>query len=44
MDLPSKYKDKSGTSSIPDYLKNFEPPIVCYKYNKPIRRHDIQFQ
>ena len=24
-------------SFIPPYLKNSEPPIICYKYNKPIR-------
>ena len=29
IDLPSIFKDRSVTSS--------EPPIICYKYNKPIR-------
>ena len=24
-------------SSIPNYFKNYEVPIICYKYNKPIR-------
>ena len=24
-------------SSIPNYFNNFETPIICYKYNKPIR-------
>ena len=24
-------------SSIPNYLNNSETPIICYKYNKPIR-------
>ena len=24
-------------SSIPNYFNYFEPPIICYKYNKPIR-------
>ena len=37
IELPSIFKDKSVTSSIPDYFKNFEPPIICYKYNKLIR-------
>ena len=37
IDLPSILKDRSVISSIPDYLKNKEPPIICYKYNKPIR-------
>ena len=23
---------------IPKYFKNLEPPIICYKYNKPARR------
>ena len=23
-------------SSIPNYFNNFETPIICYKYNKPI--------
>lgn len=37
IDLPSIFKDRSVISSIPDYFKNKEPPILCYKYNKPIR-------
>ena len=37
IDLPSIFQDKSVTSSIPDYFQNSEPPIICYKYNKPIR-------
>ena len=24
-------------SSIPNYCNNSETPIICYKYNKPIR-------
>ena len=36
-DLPSILKDRSVTSSIPDYFENKEPPIICYEYNKPIR-------
>ena len=37
IDLPSIFQDKSVTLSIPDYFQNSEPPIICYKYNKPIR-------
>ena len=35
--LPSIFKEKSVISSIPTYFKNKESPIICYKYNKPIR-------
>ena len=24
-------------SSIPNYFNNYETPIICYKYNKPIK-------
>ena len=37
IDLPSIFRDKSVQSSIPNYFKNCEVPIICYKYNKPIR-------
>ena len=37
IDLPSIFRDKSEQSSIPSYFKNCEVPIICYKYNKPIR-------
>ena len=37
IDLPSIFQDKSVIQSIPTYFKNSEPPIICYKYNKPIR-------
>ena len=37
IDLPSIFRDKSAQSSIPNYFKNYEVPIICYKYNKPIR-------
>ena len=39
IDLPSIFQDKSVTSSIPDYL----PPLICYKYNKPIRQTIFNF-
>ena len=37
IDLPSMFQDRYVTSSIPDYFQNSEPPIICNKYNKPIR-------
>ena len=43
IDLPSIFKDRSVTSSIPTYFQNSEPPIICYKYNKPIRNTVLNF-
>ena len=43
IDLPSIFKDSSVTSSIPAYFQNSEPPIICYKYNKPIRNTVFNF-
>ena len=37
IELPSIFQDISVTSSIPDYFQYSEPPIICYKHNKPIR-------
>ena len=37
IDLHCIFKDNLVSSSIPNYLKNSETPIICYKYNKPIR-------
>ena len=37
INLPSIFKDKTVISSIPTYFENKESPIICYKYNKPIR-------
>ena len=34
---PSIFKDKFVISSIPTYFENKESPIICYKYDKPIR-------
>ena len=36
IDLPSIFRDKSVQSSIPNYFKNCEVPIICYKYYKCI--------
>ena len=30
-------KDNLVISFIPNYFNNSETPIICYKYNKPIR-------
>ena len=43
IDLPSIFQDKSVTSSIPDYFQNSEPPMICNKYNKPIRNTIFNF-
>ena len=43
IDLPSIFQDKSVTTSIPDYFQNSEPPIICSKYNKPIRHTIFNF-
>ena len=43
IDLASILQDKSVTSSIPDYFQNFEPPMICYKYSKPIRNIIFNF-
>ena len=41
IDLPSIFKDRSVTSFA--YFQNSEPPIICYKYNKPIRNTVFNF-
>ena len=43
IDLPSIFKDRPVTSSIPTYFQNSEPPIICYKYSKPIRNTVFNF-
>ena len=43
IDLPSSFKDRSVTSSILIYFQNAEPPIICYKYNKPMRNTIFNF-
>ena len=43
IDLPSIFKDRSVTSSIPAYFQNSEPPIICYKYNKSIKNTVFNF-
>ena len=36
-------EDKLVTLSVPDYLNNTGTPIICYKYNKPIRSTVFNF-
>ena len=37
IDLPSAFRGKTVQSAVPNYVKNCEVPIICYKYNKLIR-------
>ena len=37
IDLHSIFKDTLVISSIQNYFNNSVTPIICYKYNKPIR-------
>ena len=43
IDLPSIFQDNNDISSIPSYFENPVPPIICYKYNKPIRNTILNF-
>ena len=43
IDLHSIFKDNSVILSIPNYYNNSETPIICYKYNKPIRSMVFNF-
>ena len=43
IDLPSTFQDQSVSQSIPTYFQNSEPPLICYKYNKPIRNTFFNF-
>ena len=35
--LPSIFRDNNVISAVPSYFKNTVSPIICCKYNKPIR-------
>ena len=37
IDLLSIFRNNTIESSIPNSFENKEPPIICYKHNKPIR-------
>ena len=41
--IHSIFKDNSVISSIQNYFNNSESPIICYKYNKPIRSTIFNF-
>ena len=43
INLPKLFKDKSVISSSPTYFENKDPPTMCYKYNKLIRRPVLNF-
>jgi len=43
IDLPSIFRDRSVASSLPVYFQNKTLPIICYKYNKPIRNTLFNF-
>ena len=43
VDIHSIFRDNSVISSIPNYFNNSETPIICYKYNKPIRSTIFNF-
>ena len=43
IDLHRIFKDNLVISSIPNYSNNSETPIICYKYNKPIRSTIFNF-
>ena len=43
IDLHSIFKDNLVLSSIPSYFNNSDTPIICYKYNKPIRSTIFNF-
>ena len=43
IDLPSIFRDNNVISAIPSYFENTESPIICYKYNKPIRNIILNF-
>ena len=43
IDLHSNFTDNLVISSIPNYFNNSGTPIICYKYNKPIRSTIFNF-
>ena len=43
IDLYSIFKDNLVISSIQSYFNYSESPIICYKYNKPIRSTIFNF-
>ena len=43
IDLPSIFRDNNVISAIPSYFEHTESPIICYKYNKPVRNTILNF-
>ena len=43
IDLHSIFNDTLVISSIPNHFNKSETPIICYKYNKPIRSTMFNF-
>ena len=43
IDLRSIFRDNDVASAIPSYFEYTESPIICYKYNKPIRNTILNF-
>ena len=43
IDLHSIFKENLVISSFPNYFNNSETPIICYKYNNPIRSTIFNF-
>ena len=43
IDQPSIFRNNTIISFIPSYFGNTESPIICYKYNKPIRNTLFNF-
>ena len=43
INLHSIFKDNLVISAIPNYFNNSKTPIICYKYNKPIRSTIFNF-
>ena len=43
IDLHSIFKDNLVISFIPNYFNSSETPIICYKYNKPVRSAIFNF-
>ena len=43
IDIPSIFRDNNVISAILSYFENTESPIICYKYNKPIRNTILNF-
>ena len=35
--LPGIFRNNIVILSIPSYFENTESPVICYKYNKPVR-------